>query len=129
MVKSGRRKGKGEIKKKYAPLYFLLSGIFMLIGFTIACFMAFNLVQTKTLKIDSEQLEVGDLKIPLSAIRRTYIHREGSGIPFNGLGVKKGSDNSLVIEFTGGKSIILSEDFYPLEGIVEAIQSLKKGVQ
>jgi len=61
----------------------------------------------------------------LSSIRKTMIHREGSGVPFQGIGVDRGTDNSLIVVDSAGRSIIFSEDIYPVDSIMTAIQKIK----
>ncbi len=53
------------------------------------------------------------------------IHREGTGVPFQGLGVEQGTNNSLIIVDSAGRSIIFSEDFYPVDSVIATIQKLK----
>ena len=122
MIKTGK---KGS-KQKASPLIFLLTGMVFLVSLTIFCWMGFNISTTKKVMLDKSQIQIGENILNLVDLRKSFIHREGSGIPFKGLGASQGTDNSLILEWQGGKTIILSEDLYPIIEIEKAIKKFKK---
>ena len=111
---------------KSSPLLFLLSGLFLLIALTIGVFSIYNLTQSQPCIIENGILKKGNHQMTMSSIRKTMIHREGSGVPFQGVGVKRETDNSLIVVDSAGRSIIFSEDIYPIDSILTTIQSLKR---
>lgn len=116
-------------KGKMHSLYFLLSGFTALIALTIFAFMLFNWINTKPVQLSKSAITIGGESFALNKIRRTQVHREGNGIPFQGIGVDKGTNNSLLIEMSDGEVKILSEDFYPITEIANKIKENKKGAK
>jgi len=117
---------KPQKTRKSSPLLFLLSGLFFLIAITIFAFSIFNLNQSQPCIIQNGILTKGNNQMTMSSIRKSMIHREGSGVPFKGVGVDRGTDNSLVVVDSVGRSIIFSEDIYPIDSILTVIQKLKR---
>ncbi len=124
MVRFGK-KTKSTTTKSSNPLLFLLAGIGFLLALTILIFNGYNLTQIKPCLITKESISVGKKSLALKNIRKTKIHREGSGIPFKGMGVDKGTSNSLIIEAQDGRTMIISADFYPINEINNAIRKVK----
>lgn len=98
----------------------------MLIAFTIGVFSLYNLAQSQPCIIENGLLKKGKQQMTLTSIRKTMVHREGSGVPFQGIGVNRETDNSLIVVDSSGRSLIFSEDLYPIDSIIGAIQNVKR---